>query len=142
MQATPKNILALDVGERRIGVAVAGSEAKLARPLTTLLNTDKFFDELAKIVQQEDIGRLVVGLPRGLEGQTTAQTETVQGFAKELENRLSLPVHLQDEALTSVQAEAELKQRRKPSVKGDIDALAATLILEDYLQEPSEVTHV
>jgi putative Holliday junction resolvase len=142
MQATPKNILALDVGERRIGVAVAGSEAKLARPLTTLLNTDKFFDELAKIVQQEDIGRLVVGLPRGLEGQTTAQTETVQGFAKELENRLSLPVHLQDEALTSVQAEAELKQRRKLSVKGDIDALAATLILEDYLQEPSEVTHV
>jgi putative Holliday junction resolvase len=142
MQATPKNILALDVGERRIGVAVAGSEAKLARPLTTLLNTDKFFDELAKIVQQEDIGRLVVGLPRGLEGQTTAQTETVQGFAKELENRLGLPVHLQDEALTSVQAEAELKQRRKPSVKGDIDALAATLILEDYLQEPSEVTHV
>jgi putative Holliday junction resolvase len=142
MQATPKTILALDVGERRIGVAVAGSEARLARPLTTLLHTAQFFDELARVVKQEDVGMVVVGLPRGLEGQTTAQTVTVQSFAKEVENRIGLPVYLQDEALTSVQAEAELKQRRKPSVKADIDALAATLILEDYLQEHSEATHV
>jgi putative Holliday junction resolvase len=141
MQAA-KTILALDVGERRIGVAVASSVARLARPLTTLRNDEKLWDELAQIVEQETVGTLVVGLPRGLEGQTTNQTETVQRFAVEAGSRLGIPVALQDEALTSVHAEAELKQRGKLTQKADIDALAATLILEDYLQEHGEVSHV
>jgi putative Holliday junction resolvase len=139
---TAKTILALDVGERRVGVAVASSVAKLARPLTTLSNDDRLWDELARIVEQESVGTLVVGLPRGLDGQTTGQTETTKRFAEEAGNRLGVPVALQDEALTSVYAEAELRQRGKPAQKAAIDALAATLILEDYLQDHDEVRHV
>jgi putative Holliday junction resolvase len=139
---TAKTILALDVGERRIGVAVASSIARLARPLMTLSNDDQLWEALARIVEQETVGTLVVGLPRGLEGQTTSQTETAQHFAIEAGSRLGVPVELQDEALTSVHAEAELKQRGKLTKKADIDALAATLILEDYLQEHGKIHHV
>ena len=75
----------------------------------------------------------MVGLPRGLDGQRTAQTEEVEAFARGLGERFGLPVHMQDEAVTSKQAEAELEARGKPYGKGDIDALAATYILQDWL---------
>ena len=78
--------------------------------------------------------QLVIGLPRGLEGQTTPQTEATQTFGSSLAEQLKLPVNWQDEALTSAQAEAELKARGKPYTKEAIDALSATYILEDYLR--------
>lgn len=126
-------MLALDVGDRRIGVAVAQSVARLPRPLTTLNNDEKFEASLQAIIDQEGIGTIVVGLPRNLHGQDTAQTKTARAFAKQLEEKFNLPVVLQDEAGTSRQAETELKARGKPYAKADIDAWAAAIILEDYL---------
>lgn len=131
------NILALDVGGARIGVAVASSIARIAHPLTTLEMSPDIVEQLRTIIDQEGIGTIVVGLPRNLSGQETAQTASVQEFAKQLEP-LSLPLHFQDEAVTSAQAEAELQARGKPYAKGDIDALAATYILDDFLQTYSE----
>ena len=133
MPAASKSVLGLDVGGKRIGVAVASMEARLPRPLMTLEQGDKLFDALEEVIQQEDAGALVVGLPRGLDGQHTAQTEEAQTFARGLGDRFGLPVHMQDEAVTSKQAEAELEARGKPYGKGDIDALAATYILQDWL---------
>ncbi|HSX45632.1 MAG TPA: Holliday junction resolvase RuvX [Candidatus Saccharimonadia bacterium] len=126
------SILALDVGEARVGLALASISARLVQPFTTLQRED-VFDELEKIIKNEDVGEIVVGLPRGLDGQETAQTASARAFAKELEKRTDLPIHLQDEAVTSKKAEEELRARGKPYAKGDIDALAATYILEDYL---------
>lgn len=126
------NLLALDVGGARIGVAVASSIARIAHPLTTLNYSETVVDEIGQIIKDEGVGILVVGLPRNLSGQETGQTASVQEFAKKLES-LGLPINFQDEAVTSAKAEAELQARGKPYTKADIDALAATYILDDFL---------
>jgi len=137
MQTTKTStILALDVGERRVGVAAANSLARLARPLTTLERTAEFWDRLGAVIAEEAAETVVVGLPRNLSGADTAQTRSTRQFIAELEERFELPVQTQDEALTSVQAEAELKKRGKQFQKADVDALAALYILEDYLGQP------
>lgn len=124
------SILALDVGERRVGVAIASIVARLPRPLTTLANTDTIWQEIEQLAANEAVDVVVVGLPRNLSGNDTAQTKYARDFAAKLRG---LTIKFQDEALTSVKAETELKTRGKPYAKGDIDALAATYILEDYL---------
>jgi len=134
----PSTILALDVGERRIGVARATTMARLASPLVTIERGPHTMDDIRKLVSDEGAATLVVGLPRGLNGQSTEQTRTVQAFGDELAAALSMPVHWQDEAVTSRQAEAELQSRGKPYAKGDIDALSAVYILEDFLRDNPE----
>jgi putative Holliday junction resolvase len=135
MSSEMGTIAALDVGEVRIGVATAHSIARIATPLTTLHNDDTILRQLQELCRKERITRIVVGLPRGLNGQSTAQTARVEAFAKRLEQSLVVPISWQDEALTSVQATSELEHRGRSYSKGDIDALAATYILEDYLRE-------
>lgn len=126
-------VLALDVGGVRIGVAMADAELKFANPLTTLTNDGTIWEQLAALVQENQVETLVVGLPRSLQGHDTAQTQICRDFAAEASERLKIAVELQDEATTSVKAEQELRSRGKPYEKADIDALAATYILEDYL---------
>jgi putative Holliday junction resolvase len=138
MPTTPRTVLALDFGSKRIGLAVASLAARLPQPLSTLEWNDKFFDRLAEIINRENVETLVVGRPRGLQGQQTAQTDSAESFARELRGRFGLPVDLQDEALTSTQAEAELQARGRPYKPAEIDALAAVYILQDYLNDQSE----
>lgn len=132
-KADASNYLALDVGDKRIGVAFANAIARLPHPLTTILNNEQVWDVLAGIIAQEQVRCIVVGLPRNLNGDDTAQTKRARAFADALQARFAVEVHLQDEALTSAKAEAELAQKGKQYDKGAIDALAATYILEDYL---------
>jgi putative Holliday junction resolvase len=139
MPTTPRSVLALDVGTKRIGVAVASLIARLPQPLVTLgADEAELFPQLGAIIQREDVGQLVVGLPRGLEGQETAQTESTRRFIEQLKTHVDLPIDMQDEALTSKKAEAELEKRGKPYQLGDIDALAATYILEDWFAVQKE----
>lgn len=126
-------VLALDVGAARIGVARANILAGIASPLTYIQNTDTVFDQIKQLVDDEQAAALVVGLPRGLDGQVTDQTRSVQDFTAKLKTQVSIPMFWQDEALTSKQAEAELEVKGKPFSKGDVDALAACYILQDYL---------
>ena len=140
MIPTPSSILALDVGSKRVGVAIASAVARLPRPLTTLYMDDNFNGALRKIITAENVSDLVVGFPRGMRGQATQQTEAIENFTASLRQAFDLPIHLQDESVTSKQAEAELQARRKPYAKGDIDALAATYILQDFLAEHKELT--
>lgn len=128
-------MLALDVGERRIGVARASLDAPFPGPLTTLDNPETFAEDIVTLAARERAAALVVGLPRSLAGNDTAQTARVREFVRGLERQLGIPVYWTDEALTSAKAEAELRSRGKPYRKGDIDALAATYILEDYIKE-------
>lgn len=128
-------ILALDIGSKRIGVARALLAVPIARPLLTLDRPETFVDDIVRLVAAEQAGAVVVGLPRGLEGQDTEQTRLVRSFADELSGSLTVPLHFIDEALTSAQAERELTSRAKPYAKGDVDALAATYILEDFLRQ-------
>ena len=135
MPAVNNSVLALDVGEKRVGVALTSFIARLPSPKTTLLRGPDFFDKLGEIITNESVSDIVIGLPRGLEGQTTDQTITIADFTRELKTHFDLPIHFQDEALTSKQAEQELGSRRKAYDKKDIDALAATYILQDWLNE-------
>lgn len=121
-----------------MGVAIASLEARLPRPLITLIQGEKFTQELQAIIDQEGVTDIVVGLPRGLNGQDTEQTVKIANFSKQIKSDFNLPVHFQDEAVTSKQAQSELQARGKIYEKSDIDALAATYILEDWLSEHSD----
>ncbi|HKR81570.1 MAG TPA: Holliday junction resolvase RuvX [Candidatus Saccharimonadales bacterium] len=138
MQDSSSSVMSLDVGGSRIGVALANVVARIASPLTTLDALQTTWVDIARLVEQHRVVALCVGLPRGLDGQETDQTRTVRAFADELQKKIYVHVYLQDEAVTSRQAEAELQARGKPYVKGDIDALAATYILEDFLRDHPE----
>lgn len=133
------SILALDYGEKRIGVAVASQAARLPHPLATLPNDAEFFTNLKSLCAEHEVKTIVVGLPRGLSGQATRQTESAEAFAGKIKTHLGLPVHLQDEALSSVRAETELSGRKSSYQKSDVDALAAAYILEDFLQATQEM---
>lgn len=128
-------VLALDVGERRIGIAEGDETLRIAHPLTTLLVDGSEIEKLSVIVRDRAPVRFVVGFPRNQAGESTRQTETVEVFAERLKV-FGLPVSLQDESLTSVVAEQRLRERGKPYTKEHIDAEAATLILQDYLEAP------
>lgn len=130
-----KNLLGLDIGTRRIGVAVANSSIKIAIPLTTIeVNDGDEILQINKIIVNEKIDTIVAGLPRNMSGEETAQSVYTKEF---LENfKLSVnEIKFQDESLTSIQAENILKSYKKPYTKGDIDMQAAAIILQDYLEE-------
>jgi len=120
--------LALDIGDRRIGLAVGDDTHGLSRPLRTLLRRSVVKDlaELERIARDEQIDALVVGLPLTLRGEEGHQAERVRRFATAAE-KLGLPVRLYDERHTSTEAE----------IRGasDIDAGAATILLEDFLAQ-------
>lgn len=129
-----KQLLALDIGEKRIGVAMANTEVKIAIPYGFIEVDGTEIEEINSLIVSESVDVLVVGLPRNQQGEPTRQTEFVQKFAKKLE--LSAPkMVFQDESLTSVLAEKRLNSFGKPYSKGDIDAQAATIILQDYIEE-------
>jgi putative Holliday junction resolvase len=123
-------VLGIDYGNARIGVAVASTIARLPRPLATVANDETALAHIRRLVTEESAGLVVVGLPRTLSGGYSAQTHAAEAFGKQLSAVLTVPVVLSDETLTSVDAEAELAGKRHS--KADIDALAATLILERY----------
>ncbi len=136
-------IVAFDVGERRIGVAVSDASCTLARPLG-VLQVNRLdgravitaADEVARLAAEEDgLTAVVVGLPRRLDGSANDMTPRVEQFARDLAARTQLTVNLQDERLSSHEAESRLGLREKDwrVRKKRLDAAAAAVILQDYL---------
>jgi putative Holliday junction resolvase len=131
--AAKKSILALDVGDRRVGVALADSQIKIAVPYGYLERSDKIIQQITELMLDHDINILVVGYPRNQSGEATKQTESVEQFAKELaEIEIDADLVFQDESLSSVEAERRLGRVKD---KGEIDAEAASIILQDYLEQ-------
>lgn len=127
-------ILALDVGEKRIGVAIADMQIPFPAPLTTLEASEHLVTEFTALLTKNKAVAVVIGYPRNQNGEPTQQTERVEHIAKLLNIPSSIPVYWQDESLTSVKAEEELKSRKKPYAKAAVDSLAATYILEDFIR--------
>jgi putative holliday junction resolvase len=129
-QTSNSKYLGIDYGIKRIGLAIAGADTKLAKPLTTTNTAD-----LIAIIQREGpFKEVVVGLPRSLDGQDTPQTLAVRRFTDDiLWRHLRIEPVYQDEAGTSSLAEERLRESGKKYDKADIDAEAATIILQDYL---------
>ncbi len=133
MNSIVASILAIDVGEKRIGVAVAGLTSRLAQPLCTIYAHDGSSQEIAELAHRQSARAIIVGLPRNMDGKETAQTALVKKFADTLRATTDLPLYFQDETLTSVEARTELELRGLPYNKEDVDKLAACHILTDWL---------
>ena len=126
--------LALDVGDARIGVAKADSATKIAFPVTTLEVDGSEIERVRSLVATHNPDVLVVGYPRNQSGDPTEQTSKVVAFIERIQD-VDVPIAFQDESLTSVHAEQNLKLTGKPYVKADIDAAAAALILHDFVEQ-------
>lgn len=129
--ADPVVYLGLDVGGKRIGLARGNSLARLASPLEIIEVDGQEVERIRAVAAAEEAGGLVVGLPRGLDGQETAQTATVRRFAAGLKP-LGLPVYFQDEAGTSRQAAEEAGGQSRA-----LDDRAAAILLQDFLDNLS-----
>ena len=134
-----QTLLGFDYGTKRIGVAVGQDITRTVTPLTTLhsQNNKPDWDAISKLITEWQPDRLVVGLPLHLDGSVQALTESVQRFGNQLKGRYNLPVEMVDERLTSHEAETELAARGGETAKADIDALAAALILQSWLDQQS-----
>lgn len=127
-------ILALDVGQRRIGAAVASVIARLPRPLDVILADDQAIPKIKELIKTEGIELIVVGLPRNLQGEETAQSQSIREFTSTLMDLVQTPIVFADESLSSVRAESLADH---PTFKNaSSDSLAACFILEEYF-----VTH-
>lgn len=127
-----KQLLGIDVGEARIGVARASSVASIAEPLVTI-ETSKAIEKLNQLVSEHSVDTIVVGLPRNLRGDDTKQTNWVRDWVRRAQADIKAQFYWQDEALTSHIAEVASLSHKKPK---DIDALAAAIILQDFLDTP------
>ena len=129
--------MALDVGGRRIGVALSDTTRVLASPLTTLRAEprDRVLSEIAALVQRHEVAEVVVGLPLTLSGEIGPQAHVIQLFVERLKGVLTAPIHMFDERLTTVAAERMMVDLgMKPEQrKARIDEVAASIILQDFL---------
>ena len=132
-------LLGFDYGTKRIGVAVGQDISRSVTPLTTLpsQNDKPDWDAISKLITEWQPDRLVVGLPLHLDGSVQPLTQKAQRFGNQLKGRYNLPVEMVDERLTSHEAEHELVSRGGKTAKADIDALAAALILQSWLDQHS-----
>lgn len=122
--------IGLDVGDARIGVARINSIAKIAEPLERIdVTSSEPFTAILTALQEYSAIGVVIGLPRGLDGQETAQTLKTQNFAKKLKGMTDLPVYMIDEAGTSKEAKQNIEAYNSTS----LDSISATIILEDFI---------
>jgi putative Holliday junction resolvase len=131
--------LGLDIGDKRVGVALSDPDGVLASPLTIIERTDdsQALAAIIDIINRQGAGRVIVGLPRSLDGTLGGQAEKVRDFARRLAGMIKVPLDYRDERLTTVMAR-RLKRAsggRKGRGKTRYDAQAAALILQDYLDE-------
>jgi putative Holliday junction resolvase len=131
--------LGLDIGDRRIGVALSDPEGILASPFTIIERTEdsQALAAIIEIINKQDVGRVVVGLPRSLDGTLGGQAEKVKEFADRLAGQIKVPLEYRDERLTTVMAQRLKRESggKKTRGKARYDAQAAALILQGYLDE-------
>ena len=136
-------VLALDVGEKRIGVATCDPSGIVVRTVGVVQATprERALAELQRIAKDEEAVLFVVGLPLTLRGEHGPQAQRVMAFVDDLKAAIALPVEMRDERFTSVEAERIIEERggkrrkSKQRRRGEVDEVAAALILQDYLQE-------
>src|ERR1700758_1266058 len=137
-----KRVLGLDVGSKRIGIAISDPLGITAQGLETLQRQNKRldFEKLEKLARDYAIAEVVVGFPLRMSGAEGVQAEKMQRFAEELRDRLQIPVHLWDERLTSAEAnrllrETDMSIQRRAQV---VDQMAAVLILQSWMEHRAQ----
>jgi len=131
--------LGLDIGDRRIGVAISDPGGVLASPLTIINCKDDVADvkAIADIISQQKVKQVIVGLPRLMDGSLGKQAEKIKAFTRKLCSHIEVPVEFRDERLTTVSARRLMRatNTKKNNSKNRQDAVAAALILQGYLDE-------
>lgn len=132
--------LGLDLGSRTLGVAVSDKTGLIATSYTVIRHNeeyDRLLDEIGKIIDSENISKIVLGFPKNMNNTIGPKGELSLDFKKKLENKFNIEVCLQDERLTTKQAEDMLikNNTRRDKRKKVIDKLAATIILQSYLDK-------
>ncbi len=128
--------LAIDYGTKRTGAAICDPSETIVSPLAVIEGQKDLLDRIVRIVETENVGAIVLGLPLNMDDSVGPQAKLVFEFAEQLKSRLSIPVYLQDERLTSFAAEqnsAYLESAKKKKQKR-LDAIAAAAILETFLE--------
>ena len=138
-------VLGVDYGERRVGLALSDETATIASPLPTLKRRKGKrppVAPVARLVEENDVEAIVIGLPLTLEGEESDWTREIRAFGEKLAERTGCPVTFQDERMTSVRAERAVRSlglgKEKREEKGRIDAAAAVLILQSHLNARDE----
>jgi putative Holliday junction resolvase len=135
-------VLALDIGAKRVGVAVSDEMRLSVRPLAALRGTNwkRLVKALSELCEEFDVREVVLGLPLRLDGSEGDAAKEVRGVARKLELTLRIPVGFQDERLTSKTAEAALRREGlgEREVLANADSEAAAIILRDFLARPAE----
>jgi putative Holliday junction resolvase len=133
--------MALDIGEKKIGVAVSDPSMTLASPRGMIIrrSDQSAIEEIGKLAQENNVVRLIIGLPYSLDGGLGPQALRVLEFKDRISEKLKLDIALQDERLSSVTANQKLREagKKRQKLKNEIDAAAATIILQSYLDENS-----
>ena len=134
-------MLGIDAGERRVGVAMSDELRLIASPVIVLDRRSKglapVLDSILDLVRREDVHHMVVGLPLNADGSEGAQARRARDFARVAERVVGIPVTMWDERLSTREAEAILRSQgrnlRRVRQRGELDAVAAAAILQDYL---------
>ena len=128
--------LAIDYGSRRTGLAICDALETIASPLTVLHGQKDLIGRIAKIVASEGVGGIVLGLPLNMDDSEGPQAKLVRAFARKLEGQISLPIHFQDERLSSFAAKEKLDRAEfsRAKKRERIDAVAAAEILQAFLE--------
>ena len=131
--------MGLDIGDRKIGVSLSDPSRTLASPLTTIIRTsdDQAINEITKLVVKHNVVQIVVGLPYSLNGDIGRQARKVLEFKEKISQSIVAEIIMQDERLSSVSANQKLREagKRGSKLKSEMDAAAATIILQSYLDE-------
>ena len=128
-------ILGLDVGDRRVGLALSDPTGMLASPFGVVERGPSDIADIIRVAEENEVALIVVGLPLSMSGGSGAQAGKVRAFIRELSSQTDLPIKTVDERLSTVQAQGMLRQsgRRRPRDRGQIDAAAAAVILQTHL---------
>ena len=129
--------LAIDYGSKRTGLALCDANETISTPLTTIHGQPQLIEKIAELIEAENVEAVVLGLPLNMDGSESAQTKVIRKFAERLKDCLKVPVHLQDERLSSFGAEQKLAPANftKGKMKQRLDAVAAAEILEAFLEQ-------
>lgn len=128
-------ILAIDVGEKRVGLATTDSLEIIASPFGWIPR-EGAVAKISEIISSEEVDQILVGMPFLPSGGLGSQSKDVLAFTEELKKELNIPIDFEDEVLSSVEAEKRLKEMKKSNCeKGDVDAMAACVFLESYLRK-------
>lgn len=126
-------ILAVDFGEKRIGLATSDATGQIATPRATLSRRDdaSAVEQIARFCREEEVEHVVFGLPRSPEGVPSPFAARIRSFARKFESETGLPVQFHEETLTSREAESRLP---RGAAREEVDRVAAAILLEDFLK--------